>query len=161
MIVYHGSIEIVKNPLVNLGRDNLDFGKGFYLTNIKEQAISWALRPLNADKPKFLNIYDLDLKEVKERGFKIMQFDNYDRKWLDFVIGNRQGKTLWKPYDIIIGGIANDRVFNTVELYANNLISAQEALTRLQYHKPNNQICILKQDIIDSCLKFLKSETLE
>ena len=44
MIVYHGSTLCVENPLVGVCRDNLDFGKGFYLTDICEQAISWAKR---------------------------------------------------------------------------------------------------------------------
>lgn len=38
MIVYHGSIEIVKNPDVNHSYRPLDFGKGFYVTTVKEQA---------------------------------------------------------------------------------------------------------------------------
>lgn len=42
--VYHGSTHIIKQPLCHIGRDNLDFGKGFYVTNIKKQAISWATR---------------------------------------------------------------------------------------------------------------------
>lgn len=37
--VYHGSTTIVKNPLCNVGRDDLDFGKGFYLTDILNQEV--------------------------------------------------------------------------------------------------------------------------
>ncbi len=35
MIVYHGSIEIVKNPDVNHSFRPLDFGMGFYVTTVK------------------------------------------------------------------------------------------------------------------------------
>ena len=38
MIVYHGSLEEVASPDVYHSRDNVDLGKGFYLTPIKEQA---------------------------------------------------------------------------------------------------------------------------
>ena len=38
MIVYHGSIEAVKNPDVLHSHRPLDFGKGFYVTLVKEQA---------------------------------------------------------------------------------------------------------------------------
>lgn len=38
MIVYHGSYCIIENPDISRSRDNLDFGKGFYLTEIKSQA---------------------------------------------------------------------------------------------------------------------------
>lgn len=50
MKVFHGSTAIVRDPDVSAGRDHLDFGKGFYLTDLEEQAISWATRPMNASK---------------------------------------------------------------------------------------------------------------
>ena len=40
--VFHGSLEEITAPLVNVGRDNLDFGKGFYVTDIRRQARTWA-----------------------------------------------------------------------------------------------------------------------
>lgn len=54
MKVYHGSKIIVKEPLVGVGRQNLDFGQGFYVTDLKEQAVSWVSRPMNADKRHIL-----------------------------------------------------------------------------------------------------------
>uniref|UniRef100_UPI0040298D3E DUF3990 domain-containing protein n=1 Tax=Candidatus Cryptobacteroides bacterium TaxID=3085639 RepID=UPI0040298D3E len=47
MKVFHGSISIIDRQLANAGRNHLDFGKGFYLTTLENQAISWASRPLN------------------------------------------------------------------------------------------------------------------
>lgn len=41
MIVYHGSYCLVANPHISFSRDALDFGKGFYVTGIEEQAVSW------------------------------------------------------------------------------------------------------------------------
>lgn len=38
MILYHGSYVEIKEPSLSFSRDNLDFGKGFYTTPIKEQA---------------------------------------------------------------------------------------------------------------------------
>lgn len=58
----------------------------------------------------------------------------------------------------MIGGIADDRVYNTMELYIDNLISKEETLKRLKYYKPNNQICIVNQEVIDLHLKFIKAE---
>lgn len=40
--LYHGSTTIVTHPLVNVGRKDLDFGPGFYLTPLYEQAKQWA-----------------------------------------------------------------------------------------------------------------------
>ena len=63
-------------------------------------------------------------------------------------------------YDIVIGGVANDKVFNTVELYYENLIDKAEAIKRLKYEKPNQQICFRSQEIMDRYLKFERSEQL-
>ena len=42
MILLHGSTNIIEHPLVHVGREHLDFGRGFYLTNIEDQASGWA-----------------------------------------------------------------------------------------------------------------------
>ena len=44
MKLYHGSTVIVEKPLVSYGRDNLDFGKGFYTTSMQSQAEKWVQR---------------------------------------------------------------------------------------------------------------------
>lgn len=110
MIVYHGSFVEVRDPDVSLSRDNVDFGKGFYTTPLKAQAVKWAKR------------------------FKA------------------------KKYDVIIGGVANDKVFNTVELFLDGLIEKSAALERLRYEKPNPQICFCSQEAIVQCVHFVKSE---
>lgn len=57
-------------------------------------------------------------------------------------------------YDLVEGGVANDRVFDTIENYIEGQISKDIALGRLRYEKPNNQLCILNQQLIDECLSF-------
>lgn len=44
MIVYHGAIEIIQTPDIYHSYRHLDFGKGFYVTTVKEQAQRWARR---------------------------------------------------------------------------------------------------------------------
>lgn len=161
MKVYHGSTEKITTPLVNVGRRNLDFGQGFYITDLKQQAIAWATRPVNQGQKKYLNIYELDIEDIYQSKYHILIFNSYGRDWLDFVVANRKGQEVWKKYDLIEGGIANDRVFNTVELYAANLITAEEALQRLSYHKPNNQICIINQEMIERYLRYIESIEIE
>ena len=161
MKVFHGSTVIVSAPLVSVGRRNLDFGKGFYVTDIQEQAISWASRPLNAHQPQVLNVYDFEKESVIKAGFSYKQFMAYDVEWLEFVIASRKGEPVWKEYDVIEGGIANDRVFNTIELYSQNLITQEMALQRLRYEQPNNQICILNQTVADNYLHFLESSIIK
>ena len=54
----------VEQPLAGVCRPNLDFGVGFYLTDLKDQAIRWALRTadIRHEKSVWLNIYSLDTR---------------------------------------------------------------------------------------------------
>ena len=62
-------------------------------------------------------------------------------------------------YDIVEGGVANDKVFNTVELFFDGLIDKTEAINRLRYEKPNLQICFRTERAL-GLLHFEGSEKL-
>ena len=155
MRVFHGSKVIVEHPLVDAGRANLDFGKGFYTTDFEEQAIKWASRFKTFGGSAFINIYEFDKELASSFRYKI--FESYDEEWLDFIVACRNGKQDFCAFDIIEGGIANDKVFDTIELCLDGLISKNEALGRLKYQKPNNQICFISQGILDKTLRFIES----
>lgn len=93
--VFHGATNVVKSPLCNIGRDNLDFGKGFYVTDIRKQAVGWATRVVNLDLPQWLNIYELDDAFIKQNA-KCKVFTSYDEEWLEFIVQSRNGKNLGK-----------------------------------------------------------------
>lgn len=157
MIVYHGSYCVVKTPNITFSRDSLDFGKGFYVTSIKTQAINWTERFKKRCKKAYLNSYSLDIDKLKEN-CKVKIFNSYNLEWLDFIIECRNMSDIYMKYDIIIGGIADDKIYNTIELYQDNLIEKDEVLKRLKYYKPNEQICITNQNVIDKYLKFRYEE---
>lgn len=157
--VYHGGTCIVDMPLCHVGRNNLDFGKDFYVTDIREQAIGWATRIVNLGLPQWLNVYELDMEFIQNKAKGIV-FKSYDQKWLDFIVDSRNGNKPWLGYDYVEGGVADDRVITTIEDYINGDISMEFALKRLSEHQPNNQICILSQSLIDKCLQYIKSEPL-
>ena len=137
MIVYHGSyIEIDKPDLLH-SRDDVDFGKGFYTTPLYEQAANWAWRFKRRGKKGVVNVYEFD--ETAYELLNVKQFNSYSEEWLDFIMNCRRQQDV-SPYDIVIGGVANDKVFNTLELYFDALIDKSEAIRRLQYEKPNLQI---------------------
>lgn len=161
MRVYHGATIAIPRPLVNIGRKHLDFGEGFYMTDIPEQAIFVAQRPINAGKEHVLNTYEFDIDGAVTEGYRYKHFVAYDSEWLEFVVANRRGEHLWKEYDIVAGGIANDRVFNTIELYVAGLTPMEVALKKLQYEKPNNQICLLRQSLVDDYLHFVEAKQIK
>ena len=94
-------------------------------------------------------------------GFKLLRFDAYDQDWLNFIVASRNGKQPWTGYDIIEGGVANDRVIDTIEDYLNDIITIEQALGQLVYAQPNHQICLLNQQLIDTHLHFDKSFPLD
>ena len=87
-------------------------------------------------------------------------FTAYDREWLEFIVANRSGQPVADAFDYIEGGVANDRVIDTVNLYMTGLMDIETALLRLFVHKPNNQICLLNQCITDKYLIFDGTETI-
>ena len=154
LTVYHGSTIEIRHPKVDAGRPNLDFGPGFYTTDIYSQAKDWALKIADdRQQQPIISIYHLKQKDVLAN-CRCKVFDSYDRDWLDFVTQSPLGNKPWKEYDYIEGGVADDRVVNTIRLYMGGFISAEEALGRLRYFKPTNQICILNQDMLDRYLTF-------
>ncbi len=159
-ILYHGSLQIVEQPLVDVGRSDLDFGQGFYTTDLKDQAEKWA-KTLQSRKRSakvaYINVYYFDTIAFESSNFKVLRFENYDIGWLNFICQSRRGKKPWEGYDFIEGGIANDSVIDTVEAYMTGIMDADTALGRLTFHKPNNQICILNQDIVDRFITFKES----
>ena len=60
-------------------------------------------------------------------------------------------------YDLVVGGVANDKVFNTVEQFFDGWIDKAEAIKRLRYEKPNVQICFRTERAL-SLLNFEVSE---
>lgn len=156
MRLYHASTVIVEHPDTTHSRDYLDFGRGFYLTSLREQAIKYAERFLRRQKDAWLNVYELkdDLKE-----WNILHFNQYDKSWLDFVAACRSGEPT-KEYDMIIGGIANDRVILTLDLYFAGEINQEEALKRLIFEKPNIQYCIRSDKMLQQCLTYIDSKKL-
>ena len=160
-VLYHGSFAVVDQPLAMCGRRNLDFGRGFYLTSLRPQAERWAQlvteRKMRNGIPQ-LNVYHFD--EALADQSRWLRFGEYNLEWLDYVVACRAGEDLWRQYDIVEGGVANDNVIDTVEDYTMGIISAEQALGQLRYKPVNHQLCIISQFVIDRCLQFVESITL-
>lgn len=157
MIVYHGGTTVVRHPIAAAGRAHLDFGKGFYVTDIKIQAESWAERMQRIrEEDGIVNVYELNMNRIQAE-FDFFRFTHYDNIWLQFIVANRMGRKDIEHYDVVEGGVANDRVIDTVEAYMANLMPLEMALHELSKHQPNNQLCISNQKVIDECMTFLES----
>ena len=156
MILYHGGTEAVMQPDCKKGRPDLDFGQGFYVTLLQDQAEGFARRKARDRKSKpVISVYEFDY-EAAIKDCAYLNFEFYDEAWLDFVVDSRSGLKPWANYDVVEGGVANDRVIDTVELYTIGILDKASALGRLSEHQPNHQICILSQAKLDKYLKFVE-----
>lgn len=154
MILYHSSSIIVEHPDIQHSRKYLDFGRGFYLTSLYDQAVRYAQRFKRRGLEAWLNTYKLSIDN--EGKWNVKKFETYDKQWLDFVAQCRDGKDVG-DYDIVIGGIVNDRVIHTLDRYFTGEISQEEALGLLQFEKPNIQYCIRSEQMLQECLTYIES----
>ncbi len=154
MILYHGSIKEIPSPAINIGRDKLDFGRGFYVTELFEQAKIWACKRasiLNGNP--VISTYEI----TNTNGLNIHRFDGPSEEWLDFIVANRKGIIKPHNYDIIIGEMADDQVYDSINLYIREYIPKEELLRRIKMQKRNQQVCIVNQEAIQR-LRFIKGE---
>ena len=145
MKVYHGSYMEINTIDFSFCETGKDFGKGFYVTKLREQAEFWANKKGNIKgKSGVVTEYDFDefFLESNNR-IKTLRFDDYNDKWLDFVVLNRKNKSKQQAhdYDIVEGPVADDKIATEVDKYIEGLISKEQFLNDLT-HNPSHQICL-------------------
>jgi hypothetical protein len=150
MIVYHGSYTKIKKVDLSKCEPNKDFGRGFYVTKIKEQAEVWA--EIKGDKNKTKGVVtEFDFYEAAFTNglYKVLRFGDYSDEWLDFVVQNRRFD-LPQPthdYDIVEGPIADDRISKNIMRYIDRVISREEFFKMLRHDiAPSHQICFCTAD---------------
>ena len=157
MICYHGSDTIVDVPKILESKRPLDFGGGFYVTTSETQAKSWALKVAyrNNNNHRCVNRYELDLEKAKQE-LTVIYFESADEKWLDFICDNRSGKPTGE-YDIVIGPVADDRVYRVVVEYENGDLDKETALKNLKTEALCDQILFHTEKSLQY-LKYIDTE---
>ncbi len=151
--LFHTSHQIIKQPDVSYGRSNADFGQGFYLSDSSEFAGKWATP--GKDGYTYINHYSLDTDALRVKHFDISE------EWLEYITANRAGlKDSLSGFDVVIGPVANDTLFDTYGILTSGLIKPEDALKLLSVGKSYRQICV-KSEAAAAKLKWLKSERLE
>ena len=143
MTVYHGSNIAIPYPEIN----TKDFGPGFYCTILREQAERWAQR---YDIP-VVNTYTVRL----DTNLKILEFREMTEAWLDFIINCRHG--ISHDYDIVIGAMANDQIYNFIADYIDGIITREQFWVMAKFKYPTHQINFCTEAAL-RCLTFVGSE---
>lgn len=148
--VYHGNNIEVTNPNILQNGFYKDFGYGFYCTNIKKQAIRWAL---TRKGDSVLNRYECVMNEE----LKVLNFDEMTEEWLDFVADCRRG--IEHDYDIVEGPMADDQIWNYVEGFIIGKISRSAFWELVKFNYPTHQIVYCTEKALKT-LTFKGSELL-
>ena len=151
MIVYHGSNCIVKEPQIIFGSRLLDFGAGFYTTTNREQAERWAAKVSvrTESKKQIVSIYEVD--EAYKNSLKIINFDEPNAEWLRFVCDCRSGKNSDIEYDMVLGPVANDKVYAVVSFFERGIYDEADALKRLKVEPLFNQVLFHTEEALGFC----------
>lgn len=156
MRLYHGSTVIVRKPSLRPGRSNADFGKGFYTTSNMEQAVRWAHIKQEREKTlrAVVSVFEFDETLLDNPELNVRRFSGADEAWLYFVTDCRKSRK--HDYDLVLGPVANDKVFTTVNLFESGVLSAEAAILQLKAYKTYDQVSFHSVRVI-STLRFVES----
>lgn len=148
MILYHGGTDVVEKPAVTRSIAGRDFGPGFYLTGIQEQAEKWARRQARIRRESaVLNIYRFDDRTARAN-LRVKEFSDYSLEWLDWVLSCRSRSDFHHGYDIVFGRIADDDVGETVQAVLDDLMPKDFALRKLSFMEANEQYCFCTESAL-------------
>lgn len=142
MKIFHGSTVSVRRPSLHYGRKNTDFGKGFYATTDFDQAARWAhIKKVRSNSVHaVVSIYEIADDLLEREGLVIMRYNGATESWLNFVVENRKAKTPLHEYDIVLGPVANDKLYATISMYENGDLDVEAAIVQLKTHVLFNQV---------------------
>ena len=141
MILYHGSYKDFQAINLKLCHPYKDFGQGFYLTDIREQAEKMADKKarLYNGVPVVLQ-YEFNEAILKSDILKVKMFPSPNREWAEFIYKNRSRTEHFRhDFDVVTGPIANDGVAYLLDRYEEGSISLDELAKELEFRELNNQ----------------------
>ena len=178
--VFHGSYCEVTEPDLEKCRHGKDFGRGFYVTTSRSQA----LRFIRTSVKKAVAYGTISTAEadhgfiseyiITDRDFlSIYEFDTADADWLHCVAGYRKRGMFsneifgWDKYDVIAGKIANDNTNLVISAYIDGAYGApgtdRADRIAIEFLEPDNlkdQICF-RTDAGISKLGYSGSERID
>jgi hypothetical protein len=132
---------IVEDCHDSLPNRTLDFGVGFYTTAYRDQAIDFAGIVMRRRRvaTQFISVYDFDMMRA-EKELDVLRFPEPDEDWFDYVCQNRQATYVGKSYDLVIGPVANDKVYATIGLYESGFLNKTNAIESFKVNPLFDQV---------------------
>ena len=143
-IIYHGSNMKVEIPKIMINGYYKDFGYGFYCTNLKKQAIRWAMTKKG---DSVINTYSYQRNE----NLQIKTFEEMTEEWLQFVVDCRRG--IEHNYDIVEGPMADDQIYNYISDYLDGSITREQFWILAKFKYPTHRINFCTKEAL-KCLEY-------
>ena len=167
IILYHGSANIIAQPIYGAGKPYNDYGRAFYCTEHIELAKEWAC---NEGIDGYANKYELDtdglsILDLSDKEYTILN-------WLAILLDNRTGRAAspvekrgkeyllenflpeYRHYDIIIGYRADDSYFSFARAFLANTISLSQLSYAMRLGKLGEQYAVVSE-LAFSRLRFI------
>lgn len=173
LIIYHGSVSIIEQPIFGKGKPYNDYGIGFYCTQSPDLAKEWAV---SDSQDGYANKYSLNVSGLNILNLSDKEFTTLH--WITILLKNRVftlksdiaklGKEYLiknfslptQEYDIIKGYRADDSYFAYAENFLNNTISVQRLSEALRFGNLGEQVVLMSKKAFEN-LKFLGYEMAE
>ncbi len=141
--LYHGSNVEVETIDLSRCHPDKDFGRGYYLTDIRSQAETMAVRRtrITGEGKPTLTSYAFDERLLLGGELKVKVFDAPCEEWALFVLANREASLTGyvHDYDVVVGPIADDGVAFQLDRYTRRMITLATLVEELTYRKLNRQ----------------------
>lgn len=162
LILYHGSKKGITGDVAPISREECDFGRGFYMGTSTLQPLTLIC---NEDKPKFCAI-ELDLTGLKvltvDVGMDWAMLIAYHRKEMESAKGTavyEKYAHMADGYDVIIGYIANDRMYTELFRFFNKTLTDVALINCLSALDLGKQYVAISEKACRQ-IKILKEEPL-
>lgn len=158
VLLYHGSKSGIEGKIRPISRARCDFGRGFYMGTVPEQPLTLIC---DYDNSKFYivsiginNLFSLEI----EPNIDWAMFVAYNRGRLDEI----KGSNFYKKYeeyskcaDIIIGNIANDRMFFVLDNFFQGNVTDEALIGSISALKLGKQYVAVTEKAC-SCIRIEK-----
>lgn len=143
MILYHGSNTHIEEVDFEKCKPYKDFGKGFYLTEIEEQARLMSRRTALIYKGEaVVSSFDFDIDAaLNDSSLLVKRFEEPDEEWALFVMANRsrENNHPFHDYDIVIGPVADDAIAILFRNFDDGIIDLPMLVSGLRYKNISSQ----------------------
>lgn len=166
----HGSDHVIEEPKLYMGKDNNDYGKGFYCTLEPLMAMEWACKN---NTNGFVNKYVLEQESLKV--LDLLDGEYNILHWMALLLKNRKFRLTSEiaidardyiinnflidlsGYDVVVGYRADDSYFSFAESFVQNGLSLRSLNEALRLGKLGAQTVLVSEKAFEK-LSFKNAE---